>query len=273
MERDLPGPATSLLEEGRQAYVAVRSKNGPHVTPELYAWSDGKLWFAFAATTLKAKVLARDPLAAVLVTSTARSVVLQGDVELIDARRVGSLTRQVRQLPGVAKAMGRFTIRNAPDLVAFVADTGRGRLGWRPPPMRVLGALTPARSMVIEGDEVVAAPGTWDGDHDHQVTEPPVGGQPVVVALPGPVALPARWFPDEGRIVLMPSILDALDLSGEFPLGIVTDEYVAPGPAAKRGTLLRCQGVRSGSGGAIAVEVERVVDWDGTETTSTAVGG
>ena len=39
----VPPVAVSVLQEGRQAYVAVRSRNGPHVTPELYAWSGDTL--------------------------------------------------------------------------------------------------------------------------------------------------------------------------------------------------------------------------------------
>ena len=56
----LPDDLTSTLKEGRQAYVAVPSKQGPHVTPELYAWSDGRLWFAAAAGTVKSNVLKRE---------------------------------------------------------------------------------------------------------------------------------------------------------------------------------------------------------------------
>ena len=48
---------TSVLAEARQLYVGLESRKGPHVTPELYAWSDGRLWFAVATSTLKARVL------------------------------------------------------------------------------------------------------------------------------------------------------------------------------------------------------------------------
>ena len=53
-----------------------------------------------------------------------------------------------------------------------------------------------------------------------------------------------------------------------WPLGLVVDEYVAPGPAAKRGTLLRGQGRRNGTRGCIEVRVDREVNWNGVRTAS-----
>lgn len=261
----------SALQEGRQGYLSVRSLRGPHVTPELYAWSGDALWFAFATSTVKAKVLARDPAAAAVVTLSGRSVLLRGDVELVDPRRPDRIARHLRQLPQIAAALGRYTVRNAPDLMAFVGDLGRARLGWRPPPLRVLAAFRPTATLLLEGDEVNSGSGAWAGAQRGTV-DPPIGGQPVVVGLPGPVATPGRWFDDEREVWVPPQVLALADLDEEVPVGVVVDEYVAPGPAAKQGTLLRGTARRAGPGrpGVLVVEPDRIVDWDGVETTSTA---
>jgi hypothetical protein len=265
----LPDIVTSTLEEGRQAYIAVPSKHGPHVTPELYAWSGGNLWFAVASSTLKAKVLAKDPAAGVSVSIRDRSVVLRGRVDVLDPRQVGALAKEVRGLPEAARALARYTVRNAPDLLAFAGDTVAGKLGRRLPPMRLLLRFEPTHAALIEADAVVDAWGGWSSPAESDSTDLPAGGQPAVVGLPGPVALPARWFDDDQLLRFAPGALELLDLEPSFPLGVVVDEYTAPGPAAKQGTLLRGKGRLGDQPATIEVEGDRLVAWDGVETSST----
>lgn len=268
----LPPNVLGVLGEGRQAYVAVSSTRGPHVTPELYAWSGDKLWFAAATSTLKAKVLRRDPSLGAVVNVAGRSVVLTGRAEVFDPRDPVSTLARLPQLPGVARALTTFTTRNAADLLAFVGDAAAGRLGRRLPPLRVLFALTPDRIALVENDAVV---GHWGWSLGAAVEEPvPVGGERAVAAFPGPVALPVRWFADDSRLHLarpLTGLLARRTVRGRFPISVVVDDYSAPGPAAKRGTLVR--GVGSAVDGdlsTIEVEAERVVEWDGVETASGA---
>jgi hypothetical protein len=276
----LSDPVLGALEEGRQAYVAVPSRNGPHVTPELYTWSGDRLWFATAAETLKAKVLKRSPVVGAVVTTAGRSVILAGSAAVYDARDPRSLLGRRCELPGAARAIAGFTARNAADLLAFVGDTAAGRLGWRVPPPRVLFALRPDRAAFVENDLVTECSG-WscdDGDKGggrgggSAGSEPPVGGERAVAAFPGPVPLPGRWFADEQRFHVQPHLLDMLGLDDEFPMSVVVDDYSAPGPAAKQGTLVRGQGSRSAQPGFVEVDAERLVEWDGVETSSTAAG-
>src|SRR3954468_15412404 len=264
----LAAPVRSTLEEGRQVYIAITSGAGPHVTPDLYAWSDDSLWFAMAVTTLKARVLADEPRAGVVVSVPGRSVMLAGSVTLYDPRRVLGLARRAPDLPRTTRALTRFTIRNAPDLLAFVRDAATGRLGLRPPPLRVLARLDPDRVAVVEGDAVAEGYGRWadagstaDGD---RIT----GGQPAVMALPGPVAVPCQWFEDEQQVRIPAGLRDIVELSDELPLGVVVDEDGPPGPAAKAGTLLRGRGRAGDEPNLIEVEPDRVVTWDGVDTES-----
>jgi hypothetical protein len=142
------------LAEGRQAHVAVPSVNGPHVTPELYAWSAGRLWFATAGPTLKAKVLRRNPRVGAVVTAAGRSVILAGDAHAYDLRDPAGLASKLCQLPAATQALAGYTARNAHDLLAFVGDTAAGRLGRRLPPARVLFSLEPDRVAFVENDAV-----------------------------------------------------------------------------------------------------------------------
>lgn len=266
MTLTLPGAVTSTLEEGRQAYVAVPSRNGPHVTPELYAWYAGRLWFASATTTLKSKVLDRDPTTGVLVTVAGRSVLLTGRTEIFDPRAPAALARRATDLPDATQALVRYTVRNASDLMAFVGDTVTGRLGRRLPPIRLLFALDPSAAAFVENDALTDCWG-WSCDDSVDDRAVPVGGQPAVAALPGPVAVPARWFADDARLHVTPGLLRMFELPESFPISVVLDAYTAPGPAAKHGTLVRGTGLRVAEAlGFLQVEADTTVEWAGVAT-------
>jgi hypothetical protein len=265
-----PDAMLSTLEEGRLAYVAVPSARGPHVTPELYAWSGGRLWFAAASTTVKTRALQRTATAGALVSIAGRAVVLSGTVEAFDARDPGGVARQLRRWPDVIRAMARYTTRNAPDLLAFLGDAGTGKLGVRLP-MRVLFALTPSSAAHIENDAVVTGWGEWSPSRAGGSETVPTGGEPAVAAFPGSLVLPVRWFPEQQVLHAPRGLLGLLDVDDVFDVGIVVDDYRAPGPAAKRGTLVRGRARLVGDDpGFVEVEPEVLVHWTGVETAQVA---
>jgi hypothetical protein len=241
----LTGEARSILGEGRQAYVAVLTADGPHVTPELYALAAGDLWFAVAATTLKARVLREDPRAGALVRAGGRAVSLTGTATTYDVRSPADVARALTD-PAVAKALASFTTRNAPDLAAFARDVATLRLGRRIPPRRLLIRLRPETVEVLgdNGDAVLG----WHGDR-------------------GPVALPVRWYGDSGELAADA----AAGLPRTSPACVVTDDYNAPGPAAKTGALRRGTG-HLDDGGTVTLDVAKVTSWDGVETVTRAGG-
>jgi hypothetical protein len=272
MTPTLAAPIVSALQEGRQAYVAVDAQAGPHVTPELYAWSDGELWFAAARTTVKAKRLKRVDAAGAVVSSNDRSVVLRGTVEVVDPLDVSSWLSVARRVPPTLRAAARYGVRNAADLLGFAGDAASGRLGWRVPPLRIGFRMTPSSVALIEGGVVVEAGGDWSVAPTEPRSDEPVGGRRAVIALPGPVALPCSWFADEAKVYVAPQLLDAVGVRGSFPLSVVVDEYNAPGPAAKRGALRRGHGRMSDERGFVDVDLDHLVEWDGVETSARRVG-
>lgn len=269
---ELSTDATSVLSEARQVHIAVASARGPHVTPELYSWSAGRLWFAAATTTLKSRVMAREHLVGGSVSVPGRSLVMTGTVEAFDPRHVLALVRRAPRLPAAGLALAEFTARNATDLLAFAVDTLTGRLGFRPPPLRVLYAVTPIRAALFENDALVES---WAWPHTvgrRPIAAMPPGGERAVVALPGPVAMPARWFVDQQRVHLPAAAAPLVPARERFPLSVVTDDYRAPGPAAKVGVLARGSGRVVPAGGdacVIEVDTHAIVEWDGIETRTT----
>jgi hypothetical protein len=260
--------ARSVLTEGRQAYVAVASKNGPHVTPELYAVAGDALWFLVAATTLKARTIPRDDRVAALVRTGGRAVVLSGTARTYDVRSPADIGRAVTDA-NVVRALTGFLLRNAGDLAAFGRDALTGRLGRALPPRRILIRLTPTRTALLDGTRVTVAEGDWPGLVPADPGPPLAGTTDATVgwlAPDGPLALPART---DGATASVPPALAALAaLPDDAPACLVTDAYNDAGPAAKTGTLLRGTG-RLRPDGTATFDVERTTTWDGIRTTTT----
>ena len=255
----------SVLNEGRQAHLAVVSKDGPHVTPELYALAGDALWFAVAATTLKLRVLPDNPRVGAIVRVGGRSVLLSGQARTYDVRSPRDVGRAITD-PDVARAVSGFLLRNAGDLAAFARDTLSGRLGRRVPPRRVLIRLTPTRAALLDGTAVMGSVGDWPGTVPEPTRESLRGDRDAVVGWlgpDGPVALPARW--DE-TCAYVPAAAAALaGLPEEAPACVVVDDYNEPGPAAKSGRLLRGTGKLADDGTA-TIEVAKITSWDGVAT-------
>lgn len=266
--------AHGLLAEGRQIYVGVLTTNGPHVTPELYTVVGDDVWFATAATTLKTRVIRRDPRIAALVRVGSRSLVLTGEATGFDVADPMRLATQARDAFRALKALGSFTVRNAADLGAFAVDLASGRLPSRRPPRRVLMRLRPDRWATLDGTRLGATGGDWPGRVTAPDETPPLAGDVDGVvgwdAPDGVVVLPGR-ADAQARQASVPAVLAQLGgiaADVRSPACLVTDSYNGPGPAAKTGVLLRGTGTMSYDGALARVElaVERETTWDGADT-------
>ncbi|HET7310152.1 MAG TPA: pyridoxamine 5'-phosphate oxidase family protein [Mycobacteriales bacterium] len=245
--------ARSIFAEGRQLYVGVVTKNGPHVTPELYATVGDDLWFATAASTLKAKAVRRDGRMAAMVRIGSRAAVVTGQAEKYDVADPVALLGNARDAMKALQAVGAFTLRNAADLGGFARDLVAGRLPSRTPPRRVLVRLRPEASAVIDA-------GGLPGDRD-AVLGWSHDGQPLV--------LPARCDDAMDRAWIAATLPDGFDVGTDSaPACLAVDAYLAPGPAAKTGLLRRGTATPRREQDVVRLELaaERDTTWDGAET-------
>jgi hypothetical protein len=236
----------SVLTEGRQAYLAVDTQRGPHVTPELYGLIDEFIGMWVATSTVKAKVLRQTKAVGVLVRTAASTVVISGTGEVIDPLRP---PLSPGRLVGAGRLTVNFALRNAADLVAFGRDTVAGATGF-PPARRVLILTRPEHVTTIDtfANDVV------------------VGVRSAV----GPLALPGRWL-DDDRVELPAEMAGLAGVEG--PVSVTTDDYAEPGPAAKRGVLLRGDGriVQQEDGLVLTVNPTRRTEWNGVHTSTEPV--
>jgi hypothetical protein len=255
----LPASMQGALHEARQVHVALEVDGRPHVTPELFTWSSGKLWFASAPSTYKSRHLDADDALAAVVRLPARDLLLRG---VIERHQVTDLVRHGLKSVEAAAATARFAVRNASDLLAFAGDALSGRAGRRVPEPRVLFALEPSAAVLLENEVVIEEWGWASGSAPEG--RAPAGGSRAVAAFPGPAAVPARWFSESTELHVSPSLLELYDIADGSPVAVVLDDYNAPGPAAKSGSLLHGTARAESEPGRFTVEVDREVGWDGT---------
>ena len=258
---DALDPASrSLLAEGRQLYVGVLTTTGPHVTPELYSADDRDIWFLTAADTVKTRVIRRDPRVSAMVRVGSQALLLSGTVADYDVGAPMALLRQSRHAMAALAALTSYTVRNAVDLAAFARDLATGRLPSRLPPRRVLMRLRPDRSQLVDlGADLT-------GDLDCAVG---------VETDDGALVLPGRTDPEmsSASVPLAPVQRGDVPLETDVAGCLVVDDYRAPGPAAKRGQLVRGQVRLAVEGGRCQVDVspERDTVWVGAETSTARV--
>lgn len=263
------------LAEGRQAYVAIATQHGPHITPELYAVAGGRLWFFAGLGTLKARTLPRQPAVAVAVPAGSRTVVAGGRVASFHPAALPRHAPTAAMLSATPSALARYCLRNAVDLAGFAADFASGRLGRRLPEPRVLFAVTPERVAVLDGFAVQDRWGDWPGAVADGASEPVHEGAGAVVALAYDGALlaaPVRVDETGQRTQVPAGLLDlaGINATASVEAAVVVDDYGRPGPAAKRGVMLRGAGQlrRDDSGAWLDLDAARAVSWDGIETST-----
>lgn len=234
----------------------------------------GRLWFFAALGTLKARTLPRQPAVAVAVATGSRTVVVTGRVASFHPAALPRHAPTPATLLAAPGAVARYSLRNAVDLAGFAVDFATGRLGRRLPEPRVLFAVTPERVALLDGFAVQGRWGDWAGSIEG-TAEPVHDGAGAVAALAYGdngtlLAMPARMDETGQRAQVPGALLDLAGVGATADVAVVVDDYGRPGPAAKRGVMLRGTGEvrRDDTGAWIDLDSERVVSWDGVETTT-----
>ena len=268
--------ARSILAEGRLLHIGLLTRSGPHITPELYATVDNDLWFATAADTLKSRLLPRNSTVSGLVRAGSRSFVVVGETKQYDAADARALLGSAADGVRALQAIGAFTVRNAADLGGFARDLVAGRLPSRRPQRRILVRLRPLAWATLDGTALNTVDGDWPGRVEAPDDRPGLPGErDAAIAWQrndSVMVLPGRIESSQPRktVAFAPAVLAQLAAvdAGDAPASIVSDDYRAPGPAAKSGSMLRGTAALTYEGALARVElaVERETTWDGATT-------
>jgi hypothetical protein len=295
----LPADAPSveeLFSQAEQIYVGVLLGGRPHVTPELVATSDGRLWCFTAAVTKKVEVVKNDDRVGFLAMTSADSAVAGlGRATIVDAASPSTLT-DVPLVAQSAVGAAKFVTRNAAELAGAAIDALTGKLGRPLPPRRVVMSIEPTALARLEGGHVETW-GEWSpGPRPAPSADARGGGANLDTAAPedlrdllldGDAAcgvltrdgscavLPAAWIKEDcvarvdGRLFRVAGVSDA------SPVAITRDQWTNLGPTGKQGLMLRGPATAATNEAMVDlhVSVERVVYWDGVDTGSAPVEG
>lgn len=160
MSEHLPHAVVEILDRGDLCYVAAATRRGPHVTPMVFALSEGRVWVTTARGSAKARAWRADPEVAGMVRAADAAVIFAGTVRTYDLFEIGSWIRGVAATPTLASASARFTRKNARFFAGYAVDARHVPLSWTPPG-RVFAAIDIERAAVLGLADVAETIGGW----------------------------------------------------------------------------------------------------------------
>jgi Pyridoxamine 5'-phosphate oxidase len=129
----LPPSAREILEQGTLCYLAVRTHEGPHLTPVVFVLDGGRIWLTTSRTSVKARGLRQDPDVAGMVRLGSSVVTFRGRARTYDALDPLSWPSAAVAGPRLVRAATRFSLKNARFFAGYAVDARRVPLAWTPP--------------------------------------------------------------------------------------------------------------------------------------------
>jgi hypothetical protein len=283
--------AKQVLADAPHIYTCVLTKRGPHVTPELFSTTAGRLWCMTASSTLKARLFRKDPRVGIAAISGSAAAVMLGRAATVDPAHPTDVLRMPGTVAFSPKGVTSFVADNAAELTGAVLDAVAGRLGRPLPPHRIVVAIEPLATAVLDDsgivsdhpwDEPAAALRTDESADDDEIglpDHPLVRSGPTVLgwqtAAGHPLALPATWNSRSSTATVDAALFSRTGAAAEGPGCVTFDTWTGYGPTGKQGVMLRGEGAAARAGGAtgvtVALHVERAITWDGVHTQTESV--
>jgi len=206
-----------VLEEGTLCAIAATTPRGPHCTPTVFSYSEGRVWVTTSRSAVKARAWRRDPRAAGMVRGRSRSALFTGIVRRHDALDPQTWAVSIVDAPAAALATLRFTRKNARFFAGYAVDARQIPLAWTPPG-RVFVSVTLEAAALVGSEGVLRREGAWGTRTESRDafrakrSSDPLRGLPTDVAegvgrggrcslavqTPrGPVVLDAGWVAEE----------------------------------------------------------------------------
>jgi hypothetical protein len=129
----IPGSAREILERGTLCYLAVRTRQGPHLTPVVFAVDGGRIWLTTSRASVKARALRQDQDVAGMVRLGSRLVTFQGRARTYDAFDPLSWPSAAVAGPRLVRAATRFSLKNARFFAGYAVNARQVPLAWTPP--------------------------------------------------------------------------------------------------------------------------------------------
>ena len=132
MTEPVPWSARRILQQGVLCHLAVRTPDGPHLTPLVYVFDSGRVWLSTARSSVKARAWQEDRAVGGLVRAGEQAVAFRGRVRTYDAVDPLSWPAATVGGPWLIRAATRFTFKNARFFAGYAVDAGHVPLAWSP---------------------------------------------------------------------------------------------------------------------------------------------
>lgn len=265
-----------------EAFLAVQTERGPHVTPHRVVASGGRLWFTTSRQARKVSALRRRGRAGVLMRTAHGAVIAGGSVSILDPVDPLGWLLVPNDVARSGRAALRLLTHHVRDVVGYGLTAGRLPLGWLPT-HRVLLCFSADRMLVLDRDGVVVQRrGPWEkpvapvrsgsnGDLRAGSAEGyDVDGDGALAwgTPSGPVVVPARCTADVMEIDV-PEALSTVAGADAAAAAFVVSHVDGMRPTDKSGTLLRGRarlGVAEDSRTTVIFAPDTVTRWSGFES-------
>ncbi len=278
-----------------QAY-AVESRSGPHVTMQAGLLHAGRYWTTTSRSSFKARSIDDHGVACAVITDDGESHIVAGRTRSLSLSRPFGLLPDLLAPLWAPSAVARLGLAQLDQVLGYL-EAARIPPDWLPH-RRVLLVTHVDRSLMLDGDALVGATGSWSRTAPrtlrlarrrtkHASVLPHqqlprvhrsvvrLGGRAHlgVSTADGPVALPARWI-GEDRLVVSAPALAAVGASFPGPAVSVFDESTSRRPDEKLGVMFRGHAALlavDGGQATVALQTDRITTWDGFHAATTAV--
>jgi pyridoxamine 5'-phosphate oxidase-like protein len=234
----VPSAIARVLERGEFCHVAARTERGPHLTPTVFAFSNGSVWVTTSRGSVKARAWRSDPVVAGLVRHRDEAVSFVGRARAYDLLDAETWPGALARSPSVAAASVRFSRKNARFFAGYAVDARHVPLAWTPPGRVFVEIQIDTAALLRDGCVVERAGAPVAAD------EPPsragfraIAAADALLALPGhvrtalgedgvgalaldgaagPAVIPVRWLDDDGPMLAVAPV-EVLALAADRP--------------------------------------------------------
>ncbi|GAC1658568.1 MAG: hypothetical protein NVS9B1_18740 [Candidatus Dormibacteraceae bacterium] len=236
----LDDESRDLLGTARIGMLALRAGSHPLVNPAAFHFGGDSVWMTTSRHAVKVVLANRDPAASFLVDGGRHCVLLEGEVEVYDARSVTGLARGLLDAPNLAINMAGYTLKNASFIGGYLRDITAIPGEWWPQNRAVIRLRATRAWSLPTVPSPPAGPAPVPGvpaGVRRSLTRVPVAYLCTVVDGV-PLMAPALWTAD-GPFSIVTGVAGFLGISGRAAGGVVIESHHAYRATRMVGAYLR----------------------------------
>ena len=224
---ELDAEARALLGSARIGMVALNGGSHPLVNPAAFHYGGDSIWLTTSRTAVKVGLLRRHPEASFLVDGGRRCILLEGEAQVYDPRRIPEIAAGVLGGPELYLSLAGYALKNAAFIGGYLRDLA-GIPGEWWPHNRALLRLRIARAWWLPSVSAPPAgpcrvPGVPSGVRRALNRVPVAYACTIVEGMP--LLAPALWSSSADGIAMVTSVAAFLGVSRRARGGVAIESH------------------------------------------------